>query len=103
MLTYAKLEWLVHHILSFTVRAHTMLRRIQNLNGLSIVFYRSQSVHVRRSEYTQLPTSVGLVQARPNKSEAIHTNQSVTLTVAKVTIDTDRWKVVTEMSIDTNM
>ena len=36
-------------------------------------------------------------------SEAIDTDQSVALTVAKVTIDTDRWKSVTEMSIDTSM
>ena len=41
--TYTKLEWLVHRILSFTLCAHATLRRIQNLNGLSIVFYRSQS------------------------------------------------------------
>ena len=48
--TYTKLEWLVHRILSFTLRAHTTLRRIQNLNGLSIVFYCSHSVHTRRSD-----------------------------------------------------
>ena len=41
--TYTKLEWLVHRILSFTLRAHATLRRIH-----------------------QLPTSVGLAQARPN-------------------------------------
>ena len=48
--TYTKLEWLVHRILSFTVRAHATLRRIQNLNGLSIVFYRLHSAHTRRSD-----------------------------------------------------
>ena len=42
--TYTKLEWLVHRILSFTLRARATLRRIH-----------------------QLPTSVGLAQARPNK------------------------------------
>ena len=45
-----KVVWLVYRILSFTVRAHATLRRIQTLNGLSIVFYRSQSAHTRRSD-----------------------------------------------------
>ena len=87
--TYTKLEWLVHRILSFTVCAHVTTRRIQNLNGLSIVFYRSQSVytwwpnvyktwmacplyfivHSQRTRndptYTRLLTSAGLAQARP--------------------------------------
>ena len=35
-------------------------------------------------------------------SEAIDTNQLVVLIVAKVTFDTDRWKVVTETFIETN-
>ena len=44
---YTKLEWIVHCILSFTVHAHATLRRIQNLNGLSIVFqYRSHFQHM---------------------------------------------------------
>ena len=47
---HTQLEWLVHRILSFTVRAHATLRRIQNLNGLSIVFYRLHSAHTRRSD-----------------------------------------------------
>ena len=42
--TYIKLEWLVHCILSFTLHTDAMLRRIY-----------------------QLPTSVGLTQAHPNK------------------------------------
>ena len=36
-------------------------------------------------------------------SEAIDTDQSVALMVAKVTNDTDRWKSVTETSIDTDI
>ena len=48
--TYTKREWLVYRILSFTLRAYATLRRIQNLNGLTIVFYRSHSAHTRRSD-----------------------------------------------------
>ena len=48
--TYTKLEWLVHRILSSTLQAHATLRRKQNLNGLSIVFYRSHSVHMQCSD-----------------------------------------------------
>ena len=66
--TYTQLEWLVHRILSFTVRAHVTLRRIQNLNGLSIVFYRSQSAHMRRSDvyidYRQVWDSLRLAPIR---------------------------------------
>ena len=35
-------------------------------------------------------------------SEAIDTDQSAVLLVTKVIFDTDRWKVVTEMFIDTD-
>ena len=35
-------------------------------------------------------------------SEAVDTDQSVALLVAKVTIDTDRWKSITETSTDTD-
>ena len=37
------------------------------------------------------------------KSEAIDTDRSVALMVAKVTNDTDRWKSATETSIDTTL
>ena len=43
-------EWLVHRILSFTLQAHAARRCIQNLNGLSIVFYCSNSAHTRPSD-----------------------------------------------------
>ena len=46
--------WLVHHILLFTVRAHMTLQRIQNLNGLSIIYYRSQPGTHNALMYTKL-------------------------------------------------
>ena len=64
--TYTKFEWLVHHILSFTNRTHTTLRRIQNLNGLSIVFYCSQSVHMWHSDVSIYYQQVwGLLRLAP--------------------------------------
>ena len=70
-------EWLVHRILSFTLRAHATLRRIQNLNGLSIVFYRSDSAHTRPSDVNMLYRQVwGSLKLAPNKPKN-HTSTSV--------------------------
>ena len=63
--TYTKLEWLVHRILSFTVRAHATTRRIQNLNGLSIVFYRSQSMHTQRPNVCTTTDKCGACSGSP--------------------------------------
>ena len=66
--TYTNLEWLLRRILSFTVRAHATLRRIQNLNGLSIVFYRSHSAHTRRSDvYIDYRQVWGSLRLAPNR------------------------------------
>ena len=48
---YTKLEWLVRHILLFTLRAHATLRRKH-----------------------ALPTSVGLAQAHPNNNDILRTH-----------------------------
>ena len=65
--TYTNLEWLLHRLLSFTVRAHTTLRRIQNLNGLSIIFYRSHSAHTQRSDvYIDYRQVWGSLRLAPN-------------------------------------
>ena len=74
--TYTKLKWLIHRILSFILRAHATLQRMQNLNGLSIVFYRSHSAHTQRSDvyidYRQVWGSLRLAPIRYNTVLAVH-------------------------------
>ena len=62
---YIKLEWLVHRTSSFTVRAHATLRRIQNLNALSIVFYHLQSVHTPHFDVYATTTKCGAHSGSP--------------------------------------
>ena len=65
--TYTKLEWLFYRIFCSHSAHNVTLARIQNLNGFSIAFFCSHSAHnVTLARIHQLPTSVGLTQARPN-------------------------------------
>ena len=44
------------------------MKCIQNLNGLSIIFYCSHSLHMQRTKRIQTMASVGLAQTCPNKT-----------------------------------
>ena len=66
---YTKLKWLLNRILSVSQSVHVTYEHSQNLNGLSIVFYHSHSLHMRRTKCIRLPPSVGLSQTHPQIKE----------------------------------
>ena len=53
-------------ILSFSQSVHVTYETMTDLNGFSIVFYRSHSPYTRRTKPWQTTASMGLAQARPN-------------------------------------
>ena len=59
------LEWFLNCILLFSQSIHATYETMTDLNGFSIVFYRSHSPYTWRTKPWQTTTSVGFAQARP--------------------------------------
>ena len=54
-----RLEWLLNRISSFSQSVHMTYETMTELNGFSIVFYRSRSPYTRRTKPWQPTASVG--------------------------------------------